>query len=303
MAEAVTYQRYGGPEVLTVAQVNPPSPGRDQIRVAVKAVGVNPMDIKLRHGDLQEQMPAHFPVTPGSDLAGVVDELGADVSGVELGDEVVGLAEGGAYAQYALLGHSFPKPAGLSWTEAAAFPTAAATASRVLGQLSVAPGETLLIHGAGGSVGALAAQLAGAQGVRVVGTCSQADVDYVTGLGVVAVVRGDGWPDRMRAAGIYAVDAVFDTAGAGLLPDSVAVAGGTERVITITDNAAAQAGVRFSAGGPDDVVTQGLFDLLGRAADGELSVRVWRTFPLTEAVAAQQAIEQHRARGKVVLIP
>ena len=300
---AVTFSEYGGPDVLVVGEVDTPEPGAGQVRIAVRAVGVNPMDIKIRNGDLQQVMPLRFPAQPGSEVSGVVDAVGPGVGRLAVGDEVLALTDGGAYAEYALASLALPKPASLSWEEGAALPVVAGTAYRCLGEVDLEAGQTLLVHGAAGSVGSAAVQLAHGRDLILVGTARPDDLDYVRGLGATAVAYGDGWVDRVREAAPQGVDAVLDTSGAGVLRDSVALVGGTEHVVTIADAGAQQVGVRFSAGDPDDKSPGALPELIDLAGRGRLRIRVWRGFPLAEAADAQRAVEDHSARGKVVLVP
>ncbi|MEV6394043.1 NADP-dependent oxidoreductase [Streptomyces sp. NPDC051907] len=301
MSKAITFSEYGAPEVLRPSEVAPPEPAPGQVRIRVRAASVNPLDLKIRSGLLAKAAPARFPVVLGLDAAGVVDAVG-EGAGAAVGDEVLGAAVGGSYAEYALLERPVAKPAALSWEVAASLVTVGETASRVLRQLGVQAGQTLLVHGAGGSVGAIAVQLAVARGITVVGTVGEHAVERVTGLGATAVRYGDGWAERVRAAASEGVDFVFDASGAGVLADSVALTGDSAHVMTIADMSAAEHGVRFSAGGADQS-EDALPQLVRLAAAGELDVPVWRTYPLDEAAAAHRDIETRRAKGKAVLLP
>ncbi|MFD9093355.1 NADP-dependent oxidoreductase [Streptomyces collinus] len=300
MSQAITFSEYGAPEVLRLSEVTVPEPGPGQARIRVRAASVNPLDLKIRAGLMAGTAPARFPVTPGLDAAGVVDAVG-EGAGVVVGEEVLGSAVGGSYGEYALLDGPVAKPGSLSWEAAASLVTVARTASRVLAQLGVQPGQTLLVHGAGGSVGTVAVQLATARGVTVVGTAGERDIDRVTALGANAVRYGDGWPERVRAAAPQGVDFVLDASGAGVLADSVALTGDSARVITIADMSAARHGVRFSAGG--DQAGQSLRELVDLAAAGGIDVPVWRTYPLAQAAQAHADLEAHRNNGKAVLLP
>jgi NADPH:quinone reductase-like Zn-dependent oxidoreductase len=185
MNTVITYSRYGGPEVLSASEAAIPQPGPGQVRIRVKAVAVNPIDAKIRSGRLDGFFPAQFPVLPGWDVAGVVDAVGGGTGGdgtggegasAAVGDEVFGVASAGGYSQYALLDRPVPKPAALSFETAAAVVTVGEAAFRVLKQLGLKAGQTLLILGAGGSVGSIAAQLAVARGITVIGTAADADL-------------------------------------------------------------------------------------------------------------------------------
>ncbi|MFG2284514.1 NADP-dependent oxidoreductase [Streptomyces sp. NPDC048595] len=301
MSKAITFSEYGAPEVLRLSEVTTPEPGPGQVRIRVRAASVNPLDLKIRSGLMAKAAPARFPVIPGLDAAGVVDAVG-EGAGAAVGDEVLGAAVGGGYGEYALLDRPVAKPRSLSWEVAASLVTVGRTAFRVLGQLGVQAGQTLLIHGAGGSVGTLAVQLATARGITVVGTVGAHDSERVTALGATAVRYGDGWVERVKAAAPQGVDVVFDASGAGVLADSVALTGDGAQVVTIADMSAAQHGVRFSAGGADEA-DDALPELVRMAAAGELDLPVWRTYPLDEAATAHRDVEAHRNRGKVVLLP
>lgn len=163
-------------------------------------------------------------------------------------------------------------------------------------------GQTLLVHGAAGGVGTVAAQLAVARGITVVGTAGEHDLERVTALGATAVRYGDGWPERVRAAAPQGVDFVLDTSGAGVLAESVALTGDSARVLTIADMSAAQHGVVFSTGSADRT-GESLPELVRLAAEGKVSVPVWRTYPLAEAAQAHADLEARRNRGKAVLLP
>ncbi|MFJ9409218.1 NADP-dependent oxidoreductase [Streptomyces sp. NPDC101393] len=301
MSTAITFSEYGAPEVLRPSEVTPPEPAPGQVRIRVRAASVNPLDLKIRSGLMTKVAPAHFPVVPGLDAAGVVDAVG-EGAGAAVGDEVLGATVGGSYAEYALLERPVVKHRALSWEVAASLVTVGGTASRVLRQLGAQAGQTLLVHGAAGSVGTLAVQLAVARGITVVGTVGEHGVERLTALGATAVRYGDGWAERVGAAAGEGVDFVFDASGAGVLADSVALTGDSARVITIADMSAAEHGVRFSAGSTDHA-EDSLPQLVRQAAAGELDVPVWRTYPLDQAPAAHRDIEARRNRGKVVLLP
>ncbi|MFD3999004.1 NADP-dependent oxidoreductase [Streptomyces sp. NPDC058583] len=301
MSTAITFSEYGAPEVLRPTGVTPPEPGPGQVRIRVRAASVNPIDMKIRSGLMAKVAPAHFPVTPGLDAAGVVDAAGEGADAA-VGEEVLGATVGGSYAEYALLERPVAKPEALSWEVAASLVTVGRTAHRVLGQLGVDAGQTLLVHGAAGSVGFIAVQLAVARGISVIGTVGEKDIERVTALGATAVRYGDGWVERVKAAAPGGVDFVFDASGASVLADSVTLAGDAGMVITIADMSAQQHGVRFSAGSADQSGAS-LPELVQLAATGKLTVPIWRTYPLAQAAQAHADLEAHRNQGKAVLLP
>ncbi|MBQ1107286.1 NADP-dependent oxidoreductase [Streptomyces sp. 404i] len=303
--EAIVYEEFGGPGVLHLERLDPPRPGPGQVRVAVRAAGVNPLDHKIRNGWMEDAFPTRLPATPGAEFAGVVLEAGEGVTEFAPGDEVLGWSATGSYATEALAEAASlaRKPAGLSWEEAAALPVATDTASRVLDELALAEGETLLLHGAGGGVGSVAVQLAVARGATVIGTASPANHDYLRVLGAVPVAYGDGLVERVRELVPEGVDAVFDASGRGALPASIELRGGTtDRIVTIADGDAAELGVAFSSGGGGPSA-----DRLGAnarlAETGELRVEIAQVFPLADAASAHALSEGGHVRGKLVLLP
>ncbi|MFB7860430.1 NADP-dependent oxidoreductase [Streptomyces sp. NPDC056069] len=304
--EAIVYEEFGGPEVLRhEAGVTVPLPGPGEVRVKVAAVGVNPVDWKRRYGWVEAFYPTTFPAVPGLEFAGTVDALGEGVAELGVGDEVFGWSRTGAYAEYAIADVVARKPAGLSWESAASIPVAGETAKRVLELLGVERGETLLLHGAAGAVGAVAAQLAVAAGVTVIGTASERNHAFLRELGVTPVTYGEGLGDRVRAAAPQGVDAVFDAAGHDTLPVSVELLGGeTSRIVTIAATDAAEHGIVFSGVTVEAATArEWLTGLAALAVDGRLRLDIADTLPLKEAARAQELSEAGHVRGKLVLLP
>ncbi|MET9231090.1 NADP-dependent oxidoreductase [Lentzea sp. NPDC003310] len=297
--KAITYTEFGGSDVLRLTEVEEPHAGPGQVRLKVVAAAVNPLDHKIRNGWMPQMAPP-FPITPGAEVAGIVDEVGEGVTGVAVGDQVLGWT-GAGYAEYAVSGDFALKPADLDWDTAAALPVAVETSVRVLDELKVGEGDTVLIHGASGVVGAVGVQLAVARGATVVGTASPANHDYVRSLGAVPVAYGEGLADRVRAVAPQGVDAVFDAAGQGDLPVSIDLRGGTDRIVTIADPAAGGLGVTFSGGGAPFGSRLGEYARL--AVEGRLTVRIARSLPLAEAAQAQDLVATGHVAGKVVLRP
>jgi NADPH:quinone reductase-like Zn-dependent oxidoreductase len=298
---ALQFDEYGGPEVLHVGEADEPHAGPGQVRVAVRAAGVNPIDWKQRSGAMAQVMPVEFPSVPGAEVAGVVDEVGEGVDDVAAGDEVFGFALRDGAAEYALLEHYAVKPAGLSWAEAAALPVAAETAVRALDALGVGPGQTVLVNGAAGGVGTAAVQFARARGARVVGTASEANHEFLRTLGAEPTTYGEGLPDRVRELAPDGVDRALDTAGHGALPDLIAITGSPDDVVTIADFSAPQHGVRVTTGRDERA-----WQALGQAAElheaGRFSIPVEQTFPLEQAPEAHRRSEAGHVRGKLVLV-
>ncbi|MFI2487437.1 NADP-dependent oxidoreductase [Promicromonospora kroppenstedtii] len=296
---AVVFDEFGGPEVLHLGEVPEPQAGSGQVRVRVEAVALNPFDGKVRSGAMESAFRTRLPGSPGLEAAGVVDQVGPDVAGVAPGDRVTGWTSRGA-AELALLKLWAPVPDGLAVTQAAALPVAGEAARRSLRILRPTAGETLLVHGASGVIGSLVTQLAVAAGVRVIGTASPDNQDRVAGLGATPTTYGPGLVDRVRALA-PAVDAVLDTSGRGVLPDSIELRGGTDRVLTLADDAAHGLGVEFTE--RSEPSADDLADLIGAVVRGDVSVPVAHVLPLTEAARAQALVDGGRSGGKVVLVP
>jgi NADPH:quinone reductase-like Zn-dependent oxidoreductase len=299
MVKAVRFSRFGGPEVIEIVDLPDPHPGPGQVRIAVRAAGVNPSDWKKRRGLMDEGLPQ----TMGHEAAGVVDELGEGVTDVSVGDRVFGLStEGAAQAELAVLSYYAPIPPSLDFPGAAALPAAIETATRALDQLGVGGGSTLLINGASGSVGGAAVQLAVVRGARVIGTASPANHDYLRSLGAEPVAYGEGLVERVRGLAPDGVDVALDIAGSGMLAELVELAGGPEHVVTIADFAGAQKhGVRFSSGDAGRAV-HALTEIGALIESGRFSLPVAQTFPLAETAQAHRASEDGHLRGKVVLL-
>ena len=313
---AVQFTEYGPPDVVHVAEVPAQHAEAGTIRIAVRASGISPGETLVRSGKLSDVVATTFPYRTGFDAAGVVDEVGAGVSGVAIGDEVFGMtttAARGANADFAVLSAWAPKPVSWSWAEAGGAAGAVETATRVLDRLAVGAGHTVLVQGAAGGTGTVAVQLAVARGATVIGTASEHNHDLLRSLGAQPTTYGPGLVERARALAPAGVDAVFDCAG-GALPDLVAIAGDPARVVTIADFDAAAHGVHMSHGAPadetgaalgahaDPMAVHGLAIAVTLANEGRLRVPVAATFPLTEAAAAHELSETRHANGKIVLL-
>jgi len=297
--KAVRFSQFGGPEVLQIVDLPDPHPGPGQVRIAVRAAGVNPSDWKKRKGLMDPELPQ----TLGHEASGVADELGEGAADVAVGDRVFGLsAEGTAQAELAVLSFYAPVPPSLDFPGAAALPTAVETATRALDQLGVGSGAMLLVNGASGSVGSAAVQLAVVRGARVIGTASPASHDYLRSLGAEPVAYGQGLAGRVRALAPGGVNMALDVAGSGVLPELIELAGGARHVVTVADFAGAcEHGVRFSSGETGRAV-HALGEIGELIESGRFALPVAQTFPLAEVAQAHRVSEQGHLRGKLVLL-
>jgi NADPH:quinone reductase-like Zn-dependent oxidoreductase len=298
MPNAIVMTGYGPPEVLKWAAVPLPEPGEGQVRIKVRAAGISPTDLALRAGYLKD-IPLPPDAVLGFEAAGTVEAAGPGVTGTTAGDAVTALLFGlGGYAEYAVTSIWAPKPDTVSWTDAAALPSSAEAAVGVLRQLNVQRGETLLLFGGGGSVGIIATQLAVARGVTVISAVGEHDEALARELGATPVRYGVGVADRVRAVG--AVDAVFDATGRGVLADAVALAGGPERVITLSDPAAADFGVTLSQPTPGRA-PGALGETIALLAEGRLRLRAHQSMPMQQAADAHRQLESGTVHERIIL--
>jgi len=299
MPNAIVMTGYGPPEVLKWAAVPLPEPGEGQIRIKVTAAGISPTDLALRAGYLKDNIPLPPDTVLGFEAAGTVEEVGPGATGTSVGDAVTALLFSlGGYAEHAVASIWTRKPPSVSWVDAAALPSSAEAAVGVLRQLDVTSGETLLLFGGGGSVGIIATQLAVARGIKVISAVSEHDETLARELGATPVRYGAGVAGRVRALGT--VDAVFDAAGQGVLADAVALAGGSERVITLSDPAAADFGVTLSQPTPSRA-PGALDETIAMLADGRLRLRAHTTMPMQQAAEAHRQLESGTVHERIIL--
>lgn len=295
---AARFHRYGPPEVLVVEEAPEPHAGPGSVRIRVSATSVNPIDYLLRAGALEQYMPISLPAIPGRDAFGVVDEVGPDVDGVQLGDMVFGL--GGVSdttAEFAVLTAWSLVPQNWTTAEAGAAGLASATAAAALEAVGDVSGKTVLIEGASGAVGTAAAAFAKAAGATVIGTGSETNRGYLESLGVVPTTYGAGLIDRVSALAPSGVDVALNTAPSDSLADLVEIVGDPSRVVTVVGNpAVAQLGVQLVNARNDSALLEQA-SRLGRS--GSYKPRVDHTLPLDDISTAHALAE--KGAGKVVV--
>lgn len=307
-ARRVVAAGFGGPENLEVVEFSPGDPGPGQVRVSVRAAGVNPADVKRYRGPGD---PAQLPLVLGYEAAGVVTAVGAD-AGPAVGDEVIVFRTQGAYASDLVVGTGTitPKPASLGWAEAGGLLLTGATAWHTLVATSVTAGDTVLVHGAAGGVGLMAVQLARLRDARVIATASPRNHDLLRELGADPVTYGDGLADRVRALAPDGIDAAIDLVGTDEAMDvSLELVTDRSRIATIANFARGpREGVKLLGGGPgadpgNDIRDAARAELAHLAGSGELRVVVGSTYPLDDAADAHRQIVTGHTTGKLVLIP
>ncbi|MFD8290446.1 NADP-dependent oxidoreductase [Streptomyces lavendulae] len=301
---AMTYETYGGTEVLSETRQPVPKVGPGEVLVRVRCASVNPVDWKIMAGGLDALMDVVHPVVPGWDVAGTVQRVGIDTPEFSVGDEVIAYARkdyvhGGTFAEYVTVPVRAlaPKPLSLSWKQAAGLPLAGLTAYQLLTRLGTGEGDTVLVHGAAGGVGSLGVQIARALGARVIGTASPRNHDRLRSLGCEPVAYGDGLTERVRALAPEGVSVVADFVG-GVLDVTLAVLAEGGRHASIADHTVLGAGGQWMWVRPAGVDLMAL----GALADaGQLTVTVAETFPLADLAAAFALSQSGHTAGKIVI--
>jgi NADPH:quinone reductase-like Zn-dependent oxidoreductase len=306
--KAVKFDHYGDVDVLEVRDVPRPSPGPDEVQVELKATGINPGEAMIRKGALHDRWPATFPSGQGSDLAGVVVQVGTGVKTFAVGDEVLGFTnQRASQAEFVLVPATqlTAKPSAVSWDVAGSLFVAGTTAYAAVRAVALTAGDTVAVAGAAGGVGSIAVQLAKRSGATVLGIAGPSNDSWLCGRGVVPVNYGRDLADRLRAAAAHGlVNAFLDFFGGGYVELAVTELGvPPQRVDTIIDFAAIDKFGVKAAGNRDASDAAVLAELASLVAVGELEVPIANVFPLAEVRQAYRTLEQRHTRGKIVLRP
>ncbi|MEO7236738.1 MAG: NADP-dependent oxidoreductase [Lapillicoccus sp.] len=309
MTRVVAPTGFGGPEQLALTEVPTPEPGPGEVRLAVRAIGVNPIDWKSYSG-LIGRDPAALG-TMGSEVSGVVAAVASGVEHWSVGDEVIApRVPGPAYATDVIVPAEglIAKPTGLSFEQAAAVTLVGGTAAHALEAAHVQRGDTLLVHGGAGGVGGLVVQLAARRGARVIATAGDRNQSYLRELGAEPLVYGDGLLDRVREAAPDGVDAVIDTVGTDEAVDtSLALLEDPARLVSIAAFMRGGDGITLIGGGPGadpgtELRTRAWPEVAQLVADGALSLPIERTYPLEQTARAHRDSAAGHTRGKLVVV-
>ncbi|MFD1944782.1 NADP-dependent oxidoreductase [Paradevosia shaoguanensis] len=298
---AARFASFGGPEVLSIDDIPIPEPGRGEVRVRVRAAAIQPFDRRVRIGQIPLPPGTTLPVTTGNEFSGIIDALGADVTGFSPGDAVAGRRAFGAVAEYVIVPavDIARKPETLSFAEAATLSGTAQTADTAIESLGIGPGDTLLIHGAAGGVGSFATQIAVQRGAKVIGTGSQANQAYIASLGASPLVYGEGLRERIVAAAPHGLTAILDCVGGPTLDLSLTLGVPLDRIATLGDmGRTRQLGIRSVEGVRDGIRLARLLDL---AAKGQLKANVRRIYPMNEIIEAHRELDAGHGHGKIVI--
>jgi NADPH:quinone reductase-like Zn-dependent oxidoreductase len=302
----VRFERYGGIDVLDVVEVPSPAPGPGELLVRVKDAGINPGEAKIREGLLHERWPATFPSGQGSDLAGIVEQVGDGVDGWAAGDEVIGFTHNRASQAELVVVEAenvTRRPAGVPWPVAGSLFVAGTTAYAVVRAVSASSGDTVVVAGAAGGVGSITVQLARLAGATVIGLAGEHNHAWLRDLGAVPVTYGDGVGQRISEAAGGGVDAFIDLVGGDYVQQALDLGVKPERIDTVVD---------FGAGEKYGVKTEGtaaaanagvLAELAALIDAGRLEVPIARVYPLEQVREAFRELEQGHTRGKIVLEP
>jgi NADPH:quinone reductase-like Zn-dependent oxidoreductase len=306
MSRAVRYENYGDVDVLDVVEVEDPAPGAGQLLVRVKAAGINPGEAKIRDGMLADRFPSTFPSGQGSDLAGVVEQVGEGVDGFAAGDEVIGFTDDRAsQAELVVIPaeNATRKPAGVSWEVAGSLFVVGATAWASVRAVALVAGDTVVISGAAGGVGVLAVQLARRAGATVIGLASERHHEWLRAHGAVPVTYGDGVAERIRESAPDGVDAFLDLVGGGYVELALQLGVAPGRINTIADFAAVDKHGVKSQGNAVGASAAVLAELAGLIDAGELELPIAATYPLDQVRDAYRELADNHTRGKIVLEP
>lgn len=300
--KAAALSSFGGPEVLELMDVDEPRAGAGEVRVGVRAAGVQPFDLGIRQGWAPPSIDLSFPVIPGNEFAGVIEQVGDGVAEFPVGTEVLGFSTLGCYAEYVVVpaDQIVVKPSSMPWEVAGGFSSNGQGAHMALQAMGVHHGDTVLIHGAAGGLGTFSVQLARAWGATtIIGTASEANHEYLRSLGAIPVTYGEGLVERIRAVAPNGVDAALDAAGPAALHASAALVADRNRIRTmVSDEAAEELGI--PALGPARSVAR-LVELTGLYQQGKLIIHIRQAYPLAQAADAHRNVESGHGRGKVVL--
>jgi NADPH:quinone reductase len=303
---AVRFDRYGERDVLYVTEIPMPTPGPGQVVVAVRAAGINPGESSIRRGLLADRFPATFPSGQGSDLAGVVTDVGEGVVAWAPGDEVLGFSwDRSSHASHVAVpaDQVVAKPAALSWEVAGSLYVVGCTAYAAVRAIRAGPGDTVGVSAAAGGVGSVVVQLLGVRGARALGIASAANADWLTDHGALPVAYGDGLAGRLTDAAPDGIDAFIDLFGPEYVELAIDLGIDPQRIETIISwEKAREVGAKAEGSGTAST-PEVLTEMAGLVATGAIEIPIAATFPLEEVSAAFDLLEQRHTHGKIVLIP
>ncbi len=304
MSKAVRFDHYGNVDVLEVIDVERPLPSAGRILVRVLAAGTNPGEIAIREGRLDKQFPATFPSGQGTDFAGIVAELGDDVTEPGVGTAVMGWSnERSAQAEFVAVpaDQLVVKPESLDWNVAGALFVVASTATAAVAAVAPQRGETVLVSGASGGVGSLVAQLVLRTGASVVGTAGSSHHDWLRSLGITPIGYENDLAESLGHVAPDGFDAVIDTTGHGYVDLAIKLGVEPNRINTIIDFAAASQHRVHTDGSSAAESSTVLAEIAKLVSDSELQVPVADVYDLKDVRQAYTELAKGHTGGKIVL--
>lgn len=306
MPKAVRFDEYGGVDVLEVREVERPVPGPGQVLVRVKAAAINPGEIAIREGRMHDRWPATFPSGQGSDLAGVVEEVGDGVDAFGVGDEVLGYTHDRAsQAEYVAVdaGNLIGRPDAVPWDVAGSLFVAPLAGYASIKAIAPNQGETVVVSAAAGGVGSVAAQLAVVDDATVIGLAGEENHAWLRTRGVIPVTYGEGQAERIRDAAGGSIDAFADCFGDGYVDLAVELGVPVDRINSVIDfEAGSRLGIH-NLGSSQVVSPETLGEVAQLVADGRVEIPIAATYPLDRVRDAYEDLARRHTRGKIVLHP
>ncbi|WP_154795779.1 NADP-dependent oxidoreductase [Occultella kanbiaonis] len=301
MSKVYVFTDFGGPETQALIDRPAPQPGPGELAVRVRAAGVNPVDYKIRTGRYRRDQP--LPAPMGQEVSGVVTALGEGVESFAVGDEILGpvVPDYGAFAEDTLVRatDAVAKPDEIAFADAATIPVAGATAYDATHQIELEPGQQLLILGAGGGVGLMAAQIGKVHQFTVIGIASQAKREIVQATGATFIPSGANVADQVRQIAPEGVDLILDLVGGDALRQVAGLVTDPARIISAADPDT----VTELGGSPLKRTTEALEKITGVIEYNLVDPNVSALYPLEDAGEAIAAVESGHATGKIVIQP
>jgi NADPH2:quinone reductase len=306
MARAVRFDHYGDRDVLSIADVEIPSPPPGEVVVEVRAAGINPGESSIRKGLLAQVFPATFPSGEGSDLAGVVSSVGDGTTEFSVGDDVMGWSwRRSSHAEYVSVPVTqlIPKPPQLSWEVAGSLYVVGCTAYATVRAVAAGAGDTVAVSAAAGGVGTVVVQLLRTKDATVLGIASEANHEWLSAHGVIPVSYGEGLAERLTAAAPQGIDAFIDLFGPEYVQLAADLGVAPARIETIiAREKAAELGAKAEGSG-DASTTEVLSEMAQLVATGQIEIPIAATYPLDQVREAFAVLEERHTHGKIVLIP
>ena len=304
---AVRYDNFGDIDVLYIAELEKPEPKKGEVLVKVKAAGINPGEASIRSGKLQKQFPSTFPSGQGSDFAGIVEDIGDDVTNFNTDDEVIGFSNNrNSHAEYVVVSANqlVSRPPKVSWEQAGGLFVAGSTAYAAVHAVGIKAGETLIVSAAAGGVGSVAVQIAKNIGANVIGIASKPNHQWLKDHGVIPVDYEGSVEENIKAVlkGSKA-DAFVDTAGKGYVELAIKMGIPVDRIDTIIDFEAVARYKVKAEGSSAAANTKVLNELSEMIEKGDLEIPIAKTYPLNKVKDAYDELEKHHTHGKIILVP